>query len=218
MGFGRAGGLRAALCAAWLVALPAGAETSRVEVPLVVPPAFLERLLVEQVFTEPGPATTIEGEADPCSEIVLSEPILELEPGRVDIRSHGSAAGGFTLLGFCFQPFSWDGQVDAIQEAHVARDGEAVEFRVVESKLSSEGGGAVSTLWDWVKPAVHPRLDALRVDLEPLLSELRRALPLFAEARDDAAVRRLAESLALSSVRIEERGLVLVVGFDVETL
>lgn len=218
MGFSRPGGWRAALCAALFLAHPAAAAMQRVEVPLVVPHEFLGRLLLEQVFTEPGPRATITAEADPCSEIVLTDPTLRAETGRLHLSAHGVAEGGFTIFGFCFQPFDWEGEVDADQEARLAPGAQAVEFHVVDSQLLGEGGGrGVSRLWDWVKPAVHPRLDALRVDLSPLLGDLRRALPLFAAERDDPAVRRLADSLALTSVRLEERGLVLVVGFDVET-
>src|SRR5262245_5106334 len=174
MGFWRPGGRRAALCVALWLALPAAAATERVEVPLVVPHEFLGRLLVEQVFTEPGPRATITGAADPCSEIVLTDPTLRAETGRLHLSAHGVADGGFTLLGFCFQPFTWEGEIDADQEARLAPGAEAVEFHVVDSQLLGEGGGGgVSRLWDWVKPAVHPRLDALRVDLAPLLGELR---------------------------------------------
>jgi len=219
MSFSRPGGRRAALCVALLVALPASAATERVEVPLVVPHEFLGRLLVEQVFTDPGPSAEMEAAADPCSEIVLTEPTLRAQGGRIHVGAHGSALAGFTLLGWCWQPFGWEGRIDAEQEPRLAKDAAAVEFHVVDSQLTNDDGGvAVSRLWRWVKPAVHPRLDALRVDLEPLLRELRRALPLFAEQRDDPTVQRLADSLRLARVRIEERGLVLVVRFDVETL
>jgi soluble lytic murein transglycosylase-like protein len=88
---------------------------------------------------------------------------------------------------------------------------------VVNSWLEDESDWlAVPALWDWVKPEVHPRLETLRIDLEPLLGDLRRALPLFAARREEAALRRLAESLALADARVEERGLVLKLRFEVE--
>jgi soluble lytic murein transglycosylase-like protein len=189
----------------------------RVEVPLLIPPAFLERLLAEQVFTGPETTTRIVPRADPCNEIVLSQPSLRSLGGRIVVTAHGRAKGGFSLLGACFRPFKWEGEVEAEEEARIARRAAAVEFRVVNSWLWDESDWlAVPALWDWVKPVVHPRLEALRVDLEPLIGELRRLLPLFAARLEEGAVRRLAESLALGEVRVEERGLVLTLRFDVE--
>ena len=210
------------VCAAACVALlalsgAASAETKRVEVPLVIPPAFLERLLIEQVFTEPETTARIVARADPCSEIVLSKPALRPLGARIFVTAHGRAQAGFTLFGGCRQPFRWEGEVEAEENPLLARDAPAVEFHVVNSWLSDDSDWlAVPALWDWVKPAVHPRLETLRIDLAPLLGELRRALPLFAERRDEPAVRRLVDSLVLADVRVEERGLVLRLRFEVE--
>jgi len=190
-----------------------------VEVPLVVPHEFLRRLLVEQVFTEPGATARIVVVADPCSEIVLSQPRVGRAGERLVVTAHGEALAGFSWIGGCFRPFSWEGEIEAEEEARLAPDASVVSFPVVDSRLRGSGGGFFDApaLWDWVKPVVHPRLETLRVDLAPLLSELRRMLPLFAERREEAAVQRLAESIELAGARVEERGLVLRLRFEVET-
>jgi soluble lytic murein transglycosylase-like protein len=205
-------------CAALLLlAGAASAQTKRVEVPLVIPPAFLERLLVEQVFTDPATTARIVASGDPCSEIVLSKPALRPLGPRIFVTAHGRAQAGFTLLGSCYRPFDWEGEVEAEENPSVARGVPVVEFRVSNSWLSDESDWlAIPALWDWVKPAVHPRLEALRVDLAPLVDELRRALPLFAARREEPAVRRLVDSLELADVRVDDRGLVLRVRFEVE--
>jgi hypothetical protein len=216
----RPGLLRAAACAALLVlAGGAAAETKRVEVPLVIPAAFLERLLLEQVFTDPEESARIVAPGEPCSEIVLSKPTLRPLGPRLFVTAHGKAEAGFTLFGSCRRPFSWEGEVEAEEDPRIAQDGHAVEFHVSNSWLSDESEWlTVPALWDWVKPAVHPRLEALRVDLSPLVDEVRRALPLFAEQREEPAVRRLVESLALADVKVEDRGLVLRLRFEVEAV
>jgi soluble lytic murein transglycosylase-like protein len=210
--------LRAAACAATLLlSAPASAEISRVEVPLVIPPAFLQRLLVEQVFTEPETTARIAAAADACNEIVLSEPVLRPLGGRIFVTAHGRAQAGFSMFGSCYTPFTWEGEVEAEEDARVAKGAPAVEFRVVNSWLQEEGDWlTVPALWDWVKPEIHPRLETLRVDLAPLVDELRRALPLFAAQRELPAVQRLADSLTLADARVEDRGLVLRLDFEVE--
>ena len=210
--------LSKAACAATIaLAGAAFAETKRVEVPLVIPTAFLARLLIEQVFTEPETSARIVAGADPCNEIVLSQPSLRPLGGRLVVTVRGRAQAGFTLFGTCYRPFEWEGTIEADEEARVARGTPAVEFRVLNSWLEDESSLlAVPALWDWVKPEVHPRLEALRVDLAPLVDELRHALPLFASRREAPALRRLVDSLALADARVEDRGLVLRLRFDVE--
>jgi soluble lytic murein transglycosylase-like protein len=208
---------RCACVALALFGAPSHAEMRRVEVPLVIPPAYLERLLVEQVFHEPETTARIVPGADSCNEIVLSQPALRPLGGRIFVTAHGRAQAGFSLFGSCYRPFQWQGGLEAEEDARVAEDAAAVEFRVVNSWLEDESDWlAVPALWDWVKPEVHPRLETLRIDLEPLLGDLRRALPLFAARREEPALRRLAESLALAEARVEERGLVLKLRFEVE--
>jgi hypothetical protein len=66
-----------------LLAAPSDAETRRAEVPLVIPFPFLERLLVEQVFDDPGMTARVVAASDACNEIVLSSPALRPLGGRV---------------------------------------------------------------------------------------------------------------------------------------
>jgi len=210
--------LRAACAALLLWAAPARSETRGVDVPLVIPPEFLERLLVRQVFTEPDSSARIASGAEACNEIVLTKPELRPLGGRIFVTAHGRAEAGVSLFGSCYRPFTWEGEVEAEEDPRVAKDAPAIEFRVVNSWLQEEGDWlAVPALWDWIKPVVHPRLETLRVDLAPLIGDLQRALPLFAARRDEPAVKKLADSLALTDARVEDRGLVLTLHFEVET-
>ncbi len=189
-----------------------------VELPLVVPYEYLRRLLVEQVFTEPGAIARLVAVADPCNEIVLSEPRIAPLEGRLVVTAHGQAEAGFSWLGGCFRPFRWEGEIDVEEDARLAPDAPVVLFPVLDSRLRGAGGWLrVPALWDWVKPVVHPRLETLRVDLSPLVGELRRTLPLFAARREDVSVQRLAESIELAGASIEERGLSIRLRFEVET-
>jgi hypothetical protein len=208
----------------WFVSLlllgaPSAAETRRAEVPLVIPFPFVERLLVEQVFDDAETTARVVAAGDACNEIVLSEPSLRPLGGRVLVAAHGRAQAGFTLFGICRRPFAWEGKVEAEEDARIAPGAAVVEFRVVNSWLEDESDWlAVPALWDWIKPEVHPRLETLRVDLGPLLDDLRRALPLFATQREEPALLRLVDSLALERARVEERGLVLTLRFEVDAV
>ena len=201
------------------LALGAGSARGRtVELPLRVPDAFLRRLLVEQVFTEPDATARVVSVADPCNQIELTEPRVAHADGRIVVSAHARAQAGLSWLGRCVRPFGWEGELDAEEELRPLAGAPVVLFRVVDSTLRGGGGGwlDVPSLWEWVKPLVHPRLETLRVDLGPLLGELRSALPPFTPDPTAPAVRRLAESLALADARVDERGLVLTLRFEVE--
>ncbi len=204
----------ALLCAAGA----ARAAPQLVEVPLLLPDAFLRRLLVEQVLSEPGERVRLTPSGDPCSEVVLSQPQVAHARGRIAITLHARAVAGASLwVGGCVRPLEWEGLIEVQQEVRLARGAPVALFRVVDSSLRREGGWVdLPALWNWVKPLVHPRLETLRVDLTPLVDELRGTLPLFAPESEGAALRRLADSLALTSAQVEERGLVLRIGFEVE--
>src|SRR5262247_887122 len=129
----------AAWAAILLFATAARAETRQVEVPLVIPPPFLERMLVEQVFTEPDTSARIASSTEACNEILLTQPTLKPLGGRIFVTAHGRAHAGFSLFGSCYRPFDWEGEVEAEEGVRVAAGAPAVEFRVVNSWLQEQG-------------------------------------------------------------------------------
>lgn len=196
--------------------LPAAA--SEVRVPVRLDPSFLGRLLEAQVFSAPGATLRLHG-AGRCSEAVLSAPSVEIEPGRVRLRSEAVAHGGLPIAGAgCWRIFSWEGALAAIEEPYLDVDGRSVRFRVIDSALEPRSWTLLpqERLWGWMRPALHPHLERLRVDLGPALDDLRRVLPLFVRREDAEAAARLADSLALASVRADADAVVIEVRFDVD--
>jgi hypothetical protein len=196
----------------------ARAELRRVELPIHIPDAFLRQLLVEQVFTDTGETLRAEAQRDPCSQAVLSKPEVTHAGDRLRVTSQVRAQAGVTLwVDGCVDPLRFDGFLDVDEEVSLEPGSAVVRFRVVDSQLRGSGGWLdTPRLWNWMKPLFQPRFETLRVDLGPLVEEIQRALPLFAVDRSSPSVRRAAESFRLVAVRVEERGLVLRLGFEVE--
>jgi hypothetical protein len=169
----------AALALTLLAATAPGAAAQRlVRVPVTLDAAFLGRLLAEQVFRDADGTARVEA-ADRCSELVLSEPRLDLLAGRVRIVARAQAQLGLGLGGGCWMLLGWEGDVEVDEEPILDAALPGVRFRVVDSSLHPRQAGWLggTGLWEWIKPAVHPRLEALVVDLGPPLAELRTALP-----------------------------------------
>src|SRR5262249_47501266 len=71
-------------------------------------------------------------------------------------------------------------------------------------------------LWGWIRPEIHARLEALRLDVRPALDDLGRVLPLFVRRGDAARAQRLADSLALDGVAAQRDHVRVVVRFQVD--
>jgi hypothetical protein len=210
----RARALLAAL-AVWM-AQPAAGDVVRV--PLRLDPSFLGRLLEAQVFSAPGATLRLRG-AGRCSEAVLSAPSIEIAPARLQLRSEAVAHGGVPIgRAACWRIFSWSGALEAVQGPYLDAGARAVRFRVIDSALKPRSWTLLpqERLWGWMRPALHPHLERLRVDLGPALDDLRSALPLFVRPGDVARAARLADSLALDSVRAEADAVVIEVRFEVD--
>jgi hypothetical protein len=212
----RAGALRPAraalrgLAAALLLgAAPAGAGDVRV--PLTVDPAFLERLLAAQVFTEPDGTARVET-PDRCSRLVLAAPSVSAAGDGLRVGAEARARVGLGVGGACWLLLGWDGVVEAREEPVLERGATVVRFRAVDASVRPREAGwlASGRLWEWIEPALLPRLEELRVDLGPPLAELRAVLPLFAAGARAEALRRAVDSLAIESARAGPAGLELV--------
>jgi hypothetical protein len=97
----------------------------------------------------------------------------------------------------------------------------AVHFRLVDSNLYDEQGRkglASGKLWEWLKQYVHPRFDRLRVDLDPLLAELRALVPLVLPGQDRAQIERSIASLAIERSEATAGGLRIALRLDVPEL
>ncbi len=169
------------------------------------------------MFRDPGETLHLVGE-DRCSEAVLRAPVVRLEPGRIEVEPEGRARAGFALAGRCWRLFGFEGSVAVQQEPYLEPGRPAVRFRVLGSELRPRGLSLVPVerLWGWIRPAVHPRLEALRIDLDPALDDLARALPLFVRREDAERAARLVASLRVESVRAGPDGVFVDLRFEVE--
>ena len=206
----------AATVLAALVSAPAAAD--EVAVQLRIDVAYVRAMLVEQVFTEPGPSAAVWRDDTGCGWLTLRDPVSDVVGDRLRVESRGEAQVG-TPLGddHCLPVLAWEGSVEAFEEPGVDAGGRALTFRVVDSNVYDERrkkGFATGRLWDLVKAHVHPRLETLRIDMSRPFDELRAWLPLVlpgSRARLDGLV----SSMALREPRIEAGAIAVTLAFTV---
>ena len=133
------------------------------------------------------------------------------------IRSAGTGRVGASLGGTCLSIFDWTGTAEIDEQPGLDPTAPIVRFNVVDSNLYGADGRkrVTGTVWDWVKRYVHPRLEAVNVDLHQPLEEVRRFLPLVLPQEDAAQTDRLLASVSLAAARVTETGLTADLRFDV---
>lgn len=209
---------RLLVLAAFLALEAAPLAAREVAVPLTLDLAFFRQALVAQMFTGPEESVRVWDDGSGCNFLVLRSPEVTGEPGRIRVRSEAAARAGKRVgEAECFTILDWKGTITTFQEPRAGEDRPVVRFAVVDSELHGATGrkGVTGVLWDLVKRYAHPRFEAVAVDLQAPLDELRAVLPLFLPNDDAARTERLLRSISLARVDATTSGLVARLRFDV---
>lgn len=193
------------LVLASLALASAGATAREIEVPLRFHHALVQSLLVDQVFTGADRSLVALRDEAGCNYLIFTDPEVSEADGRLRVTSAATARVATAIGDRCLFVIDWSGFVETLQEAHLDPDEPRVLFRTVDSRilgLDGKPSTVAGTVWDWVKKYVHPRLDALTLDLGEPLRDLHELLPLILPARDAERTARIVASLRLSEVRI----------------
>lgn len=211
-------GLKYFLCIIFFVS-SFSADARQIEVPIRLEQGFMQRLLVEQVYTETGEAHVWD-DGKNCNVLTLSAPELGFENGQVRTKTATQARIGTAIGSTCIPILNWNGFIEVFQEPLLSSYPGVVEFKVVDSKIykeDSESPGVFGTLWDWIKKYVHPRFNRLQLNLQPVLDELKGLLSLVFPL-DSTGPRQIMDSVSFSSVFVDGDHIELGVRFEVPEL
>lgn len=200
--------LQRSLLALLLCCLAPALRAENLEIPVTLDLAVVEDALRSQLFTRDGRAEIMRDSIQ-CNRVVLSSPELaSTEDGLLRLTTRLDAQVGTPLGNRCLLPFRWEGVIETLEQVEVG-PGQQLSFRVVDSRIlrADEQRRALPGLaWDWVKGHVHPRLGAVRINLDPAVTDLRAmlrdALPAAPEVRE-----AVASSLSLKHAALTRGGL-----------
>lgn len=213
----RCGALPVVVLALLVVARAGDAAARDVSFPIQVDQRFLTAELKRAVYVDDGESAHVFDDGSGCNSMVLTDPEVVAEEGRLRVRTAGEARFGVSAAGRCLLPLSWSGTVELIEEPWLDPDAPAVRFVVVDSRLLDSDGDeplVSGTLWGWIKRYVHPRLET-RIDLAEPVDELRRVLPAFGFAEPGSALDEALVSLSLTDVAVEPGRVQVRVRLDV---
>lgn len=198
----------------------AGARSAGRDITLPVRPdtAFLQQAVIAQLFTDRDETARVWDDGSGCNFLVLSDPRLETGNGLVRMISHAETRIGTRVGSRCIVVTDWSGTIETAQTVELEPGGSALRFNVVDSKVHDENvaaGVPIGMIWGRVKDYVHPRLDAIRIDLAPALEDLRAVLRLMLRGDGDSPVHESLDSIAPESVTVIDDGLLVELGMRV---
>lgn len=205
-------GLAAAFLVSSSLILAGPAIAGTVTVPVRLDEQFLRRLVIAQVFTEPGESAVIWDDPLDCGGLTLTEPEVTAKDGKLVIRSAADARWGVSVGDNCLLPVSWSGLVEVVDEPTIEPGRPIVHFRVVDTTLYRKNGrkaGIAARFWGWINGYVHPRMASISVDLHAPVEELRQFLPLVLPAAYVGDAEATLASVTLDAVHVEDGALVI---------
>lgn len=208
-------GLAASVAASLGAAASAGAR--EISFPIRLAHPFIRQLVADTLFTGDGESMRAWQDANRCNDVVLSKPRITGDDDKIHLIADFHARLGAAVGSWCLNVTDWEGGIDAVLEPRLHPSLPIVEFRVVDSHLYAKDGSKTftGTLWDWVKSQVHPRLEAIRIDLYRPITELKSFLPVLFPRADLERTRRLLDSIMLTAVEASEQELTVHVQLQV---
>lgn len=206
------------LCIAMTPQLLLGAT---VEIPVPLDYRIVRQALEQQVFTGPDGTAEVLSDHLRCNTLVLSEPVVAgTDDGQVRIQTTMRAQTGTPLGDKCRFAKSWLGLVETLQIAQVEPGSSTVSFRVVESSLlRSDDRNEVlpQFMQRWITDHVHPRLGAVRIDLQPSIEGIREWLDsaVAGPGMETIEMSDLISAVVFSDVQPSEAALVVVLSLEV---
>ncbi len=181
-----------------------------VDVPITVDSHFLQQTIRAAMYTGENGTAEVWNDGSGCNYLVLSDPQIETLSEKVRILSRGVGRVG-TLLGEqCVLALDWTGFIEVLQQPRLSDDRSRIRFDVVDSEVYDENmqpGLRSGMIWEWSKHYVHPKLEAIAIDLQPALDELQFILTSFMPDEDAETLRILTDSVVLSDIKTSTRGL-----------
>ncbi len=193
----------------------------QVDVPLLFDHEFIRQALLAEVYTSPGGTAVVWDDGTGCGYLKLREPSVSSSGNRVRVVTRGEARVGTPVGTTCLAPLQWEGFIEALEEPRLSDTRRVLQFSVVESNLYDTNwkkGFFTGKLWDLVKAHVQPRFEAVRIDLNVPLQDLRGVLPLLLDPGDGTRIARMLDSIHMTGATVGDSGVSVALGFVVDPI
>jgi len=153
--------------------------------PVTLDFALIRALIIQQIYTDPGPVAVVLNENNGCQVLELSDPSFAEENGLVRFRTGLKLKAGVAMFKDCRSPVTFNGSIEVRQKIVLEMPGWRLKLKTVGSRLLDQTGKPAKlpdVLWALVQKFLHPFLDAMEISLLPPVEQLQTLLPLFIAA------------------------------------
>ncbi|HED12148.1 MAG TPA: lytic transglycosylase domain-containing protein [Gammaproteobacteria bacterium] len=194
----------------WLPATSVVAAERQVDVPFVLNSLLLEQGLRQRLFTASDGTAPLWQDGTGCNYLILSKPQLRAKPPTLNFFSRGEARIGKAIgNGKCLILFQWQGYLSVNEQPYVMPPDTRVRFKVLDTRiygLDRREHPVSSTLWQWVRQYIEPKLEQFTIEISQPLDALRKILPLVFPQYDFVDLESLLNSLQLANLEVVKQG------------
>ncbi len=192
--------------------MPHRACAEPVTLPIQIDYPLLQSLMLADLFTEPGPCLVLRDPTDNCRQIRLADPRLALDNSRIRLEMTVKMTGGQSVGDRCLFPVQWEGYTRVYAKPRLDRTNWRLRLDWQDSELltpEKQPATVMAKLWQFFEGRVFDQLNALSLDLEPPVKELKPLLLSMAPEADQSRIRQFLDSLKPDVVSINPQGLAI---------
>ncbi len=196
------------------------AEAKEVNIPVQIDYHYLQQALIKQLYTDPVRSKEIWNDGSGCSRIVLSDPRIDSMNGLLRITNQTFINISLPVGAKCTPVYKRAGIVETYHQPLIEEDRFALRFDVVDMKVYNLDTTplAQGRALELLNQFVNPQLSAMRIDLEPMIADIKQFLPEILPTENTEALQKILDSLSFRTIAAEQVYLDVVLGFTVDDI
>jgi len=197
----------------------ASADFKTVIIPLTIDYPLLKSLVIQRAFTGPGHSAVVMDEGDGCNFIRISDPVFSESGGLLRCETRVLIRTGAPFRDTCLMPAEWNGYVAFLVRPLMDRRNGTLSFHTVDSAVYTEEHRlqqVTDWVWELIKTRIYAYIDAIEVDLEPPVLEIKSVLGSFFPGGLSKHVHSMLSSLRFGEIRITPQAVQIELLAEVE--
>jgi soluble lytic murein transglycosylase-like protein len=197
---------------------PVTADTVMVPIKLDFP--LLRQLMLNQLFNSPEGSAEILHDPAGCNKIFLSDPQLQEQQQKLEVRTHVKAAIATDIFGVCTSLFDWEGDARFLAEPVIQSGARSVRLNILSTQLYTPQGQLISSgqIWELAHSQLQSLLHRYEIDLAPAIDELNKLLPHILDRRSAQQLKKITDSLGLAAITVAPEGIEVDISLQIDRL
>jgi len=194
------------------------AEAKEVNIPVQIDYHYLQQALIKQLYTDPNQSKEIWNDGVGCSRIVLSDPRIDSMNGLLRITNQVFINISLPLGAECTPVYKRTGIIETYHQPLIEENRFAFRFDVVDMKVYNLDKTPLvqGRALDLLNQFAGPQLSAMRIDLEPMLAEIKHFLPEVMPAENVETLQKVLNSLSFRTIAAEQIYLDIALGLTID--